>query len=534
MIERRLELYLEKVGADLVAVLGSNQQQVQEWKNKLHDRGFIVREVTPHEENVYVHAVVLVDAECNPDWNADCWQTLICLDPNFTLQLAHEHGFAACFHDTHKWNGVDFVHMSYRMPYTSTDPLAMDNMWGDAVIDPGMMDNIWEVSISPAWPDLVPYRKDIYLLYAGAGVGTVSTRRHQDVLQEVKQAFIDGYTRILFYNGDETMHASSIMACQRIADYYDKMMNHTLPKNTFIYLCGAPDARQTYETLTHHYNFSFPMMCRGYFRFELLHRAAYNNIMHSDEQLRLKEYLQTPYQVGKRDKKFLNFNRVPRPHRMMLASKLKAAGLLDNGYMSFSLDRSVEHSQMVFQHYYPYDDDNPHYMLDHQHFCEFSEQDCPMVLNRSADRDNPVNLDSDDVDYYANSYFSIVSETIFHSNYDATEQFYATFISEKSWKPLFMRHPFVIVGRPKTLQMLRDIGYQTFHPYIDESYDNIVDDYTRMTFIWRELERLINLSDSEWIEIQKNIARIVDHNYNHFCNFDKRLYLDAHSIANYF
>ena len=66
--------------------------------------------------------------------------------------------------------------------------------------------------------------------------------------------------------------------------------------------------------------------------------------------------------------------------------------------------------------------------------------------------------------------------------------------------------------------MLRDFGYKTFHPYIDETYDTLVDDEQRITAIVNEIERLCKLSDSAWIEWQHNVESIVLHNYNTLLN----------------
>ena len=49
-----------------------------------------------------------------------------------------------------------------------------------------------------------------------------------------------------------------------------------------------------------------------------------------------------------------------------------------------------------------------------------------------------------------------------------SEQFYVT---EKTIKPIAAGMPFVIVACQKFLYRLRKMGFQTFHPYIDESYD---------------------------------------------------------------
>jgi hypothetical protein len=63
------------------------------------------------------------------------------------------------------------------------------------------------------------------------------------------------------------------------------------------------------------------------------------------------------------------------------------------------------------------------------------------------------------------------------------------------------------------LEYLKSLGYKTFHPYINESYDEIVDDKLRMDAITTEILRLNNFSDSEWLIFQKNVKDIIEHNY---------------------
>jgi len=58
------------------------------------------------------------------------------------------------------------------------------------------------------------------------------------------------------------------------------------------------------------------------------------------------------------------------------------------------------------------------------------------------------------------------------------------------------------------------LGYKTFHPYIDESYDLETDDNKRMMMIVNEIERLSNFSDDELRSFIENINPICDHNFN--------------------
>jgi len=69
-------------------------------------------------------------------------------------------------------------------------------------------------------------------------------------------------------------------------------------------------------------------------------------------------------------------------------------------------------------------------------------------------------------DWYNSTYFSLVIET--------TEQLPANgvpFVTEKSFKPVALRHPFQIHGAPGTLEYIQAQGFVTYDNLFDESYD---------------------------------------------------------------
>ena len=87
------------------------------------------------------------------------------------------------------------------------------------------------------------------------------------------------------------------------------------------------------------------------------------------------------------------------------------------------------------------------------------------------------------------------------------------FLTEKTYRPIILKHPFVLASRPNSLAALRNLGYKTFHPFIDESYDEVLNDTVRMQLIMAEIERLCNFTDAQWIKWQENIKPIVEHNH---------------------
>jgi hypothetical protein len=59
---------------------------------------------------------------------------------------------------------------------------------------------------------------------------------------------------------------------------------------------------------------------------------------------------------------------------------------------------------------------------------------------------------------------------------------------------------------------LRELGYKTFHPFINESYDTIDDHGDRMISIVNEIERLCKMDKNEFKSWRSNIEPIVKHN----------------------
>jgi hypothetical protein len=124
-------------------------------------------------------------------------------------------------------------------------------------------------------------------------------------------------------------------------------------------------------------------------------------------------------------------------------------------------------------------------------------------------------LDNDTDYLYNNTYFSLVSETNYYSDpkFDG-----GRFITEKTFKAITCEHPFILATLPNTLPLLHELGYKTFSPYIDESYDSETDDYKRMLLIVKEVERLSNLSNSELREFLVACKDITTHNIHNLMN----------------
>jgi hypothetical protein len=112
--------------------------------------------------------------------------------------------------------------------------------------------------------------------------------------------------------------------------------------------------------------------------------------------------------------------------------------------------------------------------------------------------------------WYDQTYFSIVAESGVHPT-----TLHPVLITEKTYKPIAYRHPFVVYGDPGTLSRLRELGFETFNNLFDESYDTITNSRQREHAIIKTIKEFAQESYS--VLTQEKIA----HNHAHF--FDQEL-----------
>jgi hypothetical protein len=79
-------------------------------------------------------------------------------------------------------------------------------------------------------------------------------------------------------------------------------------------------------------------------------------------------------------------------------------------------------------------------------------------------------------------------------------------ISEKPLKALVNFHPFMVLGNPGALEMIRGLGFQTFPEIIDESYDEELDPRRRFDLVYAEVKRLIALDETELARLEGAVA----------------------------
>ena len=125
---------------------------------------------------------------------------------------------------------------------------------------------------------------------------------------------------------------------------------------------------------------------------------------------------------------------------------------------------------------------------------------------------------------YFNSYFNIVTESVWGPGYDnpkCDDGLYPQkiHITEKVWKPIISFQPFILISSKNNLKKLREWGFKTFDGWIDESYDELETYEERKKVINKEILRLCNMSRKELEKWYWSMEDILVHNFDNFSKF---------------
>ena len=212
---------------------------------------------------------------------------------------------------------------------------------------------------------------------------------------------------------------------------------------------------------------------------------------------------------------FITFNRIisnDRSYRIYFISLLKEAGLLDKGLVSFGVtddlfddwqdevaDSNTKLSDRARHHAEEHLSDINKLVIDHHSIHGSASANIPRTVDRIDYNNDTLNV---------NAFWHIVTETVFF--YDKLH------LTEKIFKPIVSKQPFMLLAAPGNLAYLKSYGFKTFESVIDESYDTIQDNDLRIEAVVRQLHQYCNLSGKEKTDIMRAVEPIVLHNFHHF------------------
>jgi hypothetical protein len=232
-----------------------------------------------------------------------------------------------------------------------------------------------------------------------------------------------------------------------------------------------------------------------------------------------RDYQYIPIVENHFTKVFISFNRLvtkDRSYRLNFVSQLYEKDLLKFGNVSLILrDNGMGTWQEELA--------DPNTRLS-----STAQERVQQVLNGmgnglTIDVDNPpghasANAGSVELSMYQSALWHVVTETVFYDN--------KQHLTEKVFKPIVARRPFMLMGAVGNLAYLKSYGFKTFDRWIDESYDSEADPDKRIEMIVGELEKLCSLSMPALEQMHKEMQDILEFNFNHLYGEFKNIIVD--------
>jgi hypothetical protein len=190
-------------------------------------------------------------------------------------------------------------------------------------------------------------------------------------------------------------------------------------------------------------------------------------------------------------KTFACLNKRQRQHRVWMFVRLLEEQLLDSGLVSMNdygrHVRSWEGKELTREQ------------------IEKSSEILPKLVYEKSNNElndlHYIHRFNDDV--CLDTFFSIVPEAA------CGDKEKSVFLSEKTFKPICCSTPFAIWGGKYSLKELKKLGYKTFHPFIDESYDTM-DTWDRLEALIKNTKKIDSIKNKfEWFE---GMQDILEHN----------------------
>ena len=251
-----------------------------------------------------------------------------------------------------------------------------------------------------------------------------------------------------------------------------------------------------------------------YFNWLMVAWKHYINIPKTIDNVKEKDY--------KREKYFITLNKsVKKQHRPFLLYYLWKNDLLDKGFVSFFYEKEFK------------SEFKDNMTNSYQEFVKLSENEIDKFIDWLEN--NPLYVDVDKKEFednkqysgapneifndktdnaYKNSYFNILTESSFiESNMEFDLDFY---VNERNSFPITAFQPFIAVNGHHHMKKLQELGFKTFHPHIDETYDSIQNSAVRFYLITKEISRLCSMSKQEIHDWYWEMEDILKHNHTYY------------------
>jgi hypothetical protein len=293
---------------------------------------------------------------------------------------------------------------------------------------------------------------------------------------------------------------------------YDELSNLNLPPNKIIFGISNFNIKENFNDWydangngrekihTIYFNWSRPTKAKEYLA--ILDNSTTECNPHANNRSivtksKIKKETKRPY-------KFLNFNRRIRAHRLYSILYFFYKNIVPDILISYDFTDKL-----------CIDIDNDQAIKNILYSDDFYVKDTKIILDKIISNAPKKTIDYENIgsvsglNYendkpYLDSYIHITSETNF---FDCGGYF-----SEKTWKPIGNLQPFIMIGSHKSLYELKKMGFKTFHPFINENYDNIKNNEDRLIAVLSEIHRISTLSKEDIHDWYFSIMDVLEHN----------------------
>ena len=214
----------------------------------------------------------------------------------------------------------------------------------------------------------------------------------------------------------------------------------------------------------------------------------------------------TPIRQRTLKKKFITFNRITgnsRIYRSLLIAELED---IHQGFISYSDNCPVhqEHySQSLIKNYSKY---NLDYNYAHEAVKKLDKINFPLRIDSDEKEIPNGSYSLGPIPELMSSFLHVVTETMFWDE--------RTHLTEKIFKPIVAKQPFVLVGCANNLKYLKSYGFKTFDQWWDESYDSITDPTQRLQAVSKIINDICKMEFGDLTDMLFEMEEVLEHNYN--------------------
>ena len=277
-------------------------------------------------------------------------------------------------------------------------------------------------------------------------------------------------------------------------EFYKELLKHKIDPSNFVFITGNMIAKEQFSKWKPNSEY------KNEKDFSIIEFSGYRHIDYKQKWALAKKDLNKNI-----EKHFLCYNRaMVHPHRLLLLALLEKENLIDKGLVSYPKFSKKHFREKLISFF------NIGTRLQNKLLLSVDKlkERAPSIID--VDEWNTNHFDTSPPWPYEKTFFSLVSESQFVQD--------TLFLSEKIWKSIANKHPFVLVGSYKTLDYLHKEGFKTFHPLIDESYDKEKHLYKRIIKIIKEVKKLCSMSQPEMNKFLSDVDDIIEHNYDKLIN----------------